>query len=174
MREDALTPIGKVVGTHGIKGYLKVLSFAESTASFAPGKQVALRQKGKPLVAFRIESARPHKRGLLLALEGIASVDMAKKWVGYELCIDKTTLPELEKGTYYWHQIIGLEVLTVDDRRLGRVAAIVPTGSNDVYVVRDEKDERKEVLVPAIDSVVVDIDLKQEVLRVDLPEGLED
>jgi 16S rRNA processing protein RimM len=171
MHEDALIPIGKVVGTHGIKGYLKVISYAESAASFAPGKQLALRRKGKPVVRLGIDSSRPHKRGILLALEGITSVDAAKEWVGYELCIDKSTLPEPERGTYYWHQIIGLEVFTVDNRRLGRVAVIFPTGSNDVYVVRDGK---KEVLIPAIDFVVVDIDLARRVLRVDLPEGLED
>lgn len=171
MHEDALIPIGKVVGTHGIKGYLKVISYAESTASFAPGKQLALRQKGEPVATFGIESARPHKRGILLVLEGIDSVDAAKEWVGYELCINRTTLPEPEKGTYYWHQIIGLEVFAVDDRRLGRVAAIFPTGSNDVYVVRDGK---KEVLIPAIDTVVVHIDLIHKVLRVDIPEGLEE
>jgi 16S rRNA processing protein RimM len=171
MHEDALIPIGKVVGTHGIKGYVKVISYAESTASFAPGKQLALRRKGKPVVTLGIESAGPHKRGILLALEGITSIDAAKEWVGYELCIDKTTLPEPERDTYYWHQIIGLEVFTVDDRRLGRVTVIFRTGSNDVYVVRDGK---KEVLIPAIDSVVVDIDLLHKVLRVDLPEGLEE
>lgn len=170
MHEDALITIGKVVGTHGIKGYLKVISYAESTALFAPGKQLALRRKGKPVVLYRIESARPHKRGILLALRGIASVDAAKEWVGSELCIDKATLPEPERDTYYWYQIIGIEVFTLDGRRLGQVAAILPTGSNDVYVVRDGK---KEVLVPAIDSVVVDIDLTNRVLRVDLPEGLE-
>jgi 16S rRNA processing protein RimM len=170
MHEDALIPIGKVVGTHGIKGYLKVISYAESIASFAPGKQLALRKQGKPVVTYGIESAHPHKRGMLLALNGIASVDAAREWVGSELCIDKASLPEPEKGTYYWHQIIGIEVFTVNDRHLGRVAAIFPTGSNDVYVVRDGK---KEVLIPAIDSVVLEIDLTHNVLRVDLPEGLE-
>ena len=171
MNEDALIPIGKVVGTHGIKGYLRVLPYAESAAPFAPGKQLALRRKDRPVVTLGIESARPHKRGILLALEGIASVDAAKGLAGCELCIDKTTLPELEDGTYYWFQIIGLEVFTVDNRRLGRVATIFPTGSNDVYVVRDGK---REVLIPATDSVVVDIDLTHKVLRVDLPEGLEE
>jgi len=169
MHEDALTPIGKVVGTHGIKGYVRVISYAESTASFAPGKLLTLRKEGKTALTLTIESARPHKRGVLLALEGISSVDAAKEWVGYEICIDKTTLPEPERGTYYWHQIIGIEAFTLDNRRLGRVAAIFPTGSNDVYVVRDGK---KEILIPAIDSVVVDIDLAHNVLRVDLPEGL--
>ncbi len=171
MHENVLVPIGKIVGTHGIKGYLNVISYAESTDSFAPGMELALRPKDNPVVRFRIESASPHKRGILLSLEGIDSIDTAKEWVGYELCIDKTTLPEPERGVYYWHQIIGLEVFTVDDRRLGRVAAIFPTGSNDIYVVRDGE---KEILIPAIDSVVVEINLPNGTLRVDLPEGLED
>ena len=171
MHEDALIPIGKVVGAHGLKGYLKIASYAESAASFSPGQQLVLRRKGKPVVTLGIESARPHKRGILLALQGIASVDEAKEWIGYQLCISRTSLPEPEEGAYYWDQIIGLEVLTVDDRHLGRVAAIFPTGSNDVYVVRDAD---KEVLVPAIDTVVVKIDLIRKVLRVDLPEGLEE
>lgn len=170
MHGDALIPIGKVVGTHGIKGYLKVSSYAESADSFSPGTQLALRREGEPVVILGIESARPHKHGMLLALEGIASIDAAKELVGCDLCIDKATLPELESGNYYWHQIIGLEVFTVNDRRLGRVVSILPTGSNDVYVVRDGK---KEVLIPAIDSVVVDINPTHGVLRVDLPEGLE-
>jgi 16S rRNA processing protein RimM len=170
MQGDALIPIGKIVGTHGIKGFLKVSSYAESADSFSPGRQLVLRRKGTPDVTFRIKSARPHKHGILLALEGIASVDAAKAWVGYDLCIDKATLPEPEEGAYYWHQVIGLGVFTVDDRYLGRVTEIFPTGSNDVYVVRDGE---KEVLIPAIDSVVVDIDPTHGVLRVDLPEGLE-
>ena len=171
MHEDALIPIGKVVGTHGIKGYLRVFPYSESAAPFAPGKQLSLRRKDRPVVILGIEAARPHKRGGLLALEGITSLDAAKELAGCELCIDKSTLPEPEDGTYYWFQIIGLEVLTVDNRRLGRVATIFPTGSNDVYVVRDGK---REVLIPATDSVVVDIDLTHKVLRVYLPEGLEE
>ena len=171
MREDALIVLGKLVGIHGLKGYLKASSYAESIESFAPGKQVILRREGKPPSAFRIEAVRPHKRGVLLALEGIESVDRAKELVGCELCIDRSTLPDLEKDTYYWYQIIGLEVFTVDGRRLGRVEVILPTGSNDVYVVRDGG---KEILIPAIVSVVVEIDLTHGILRVDLPEGLEE
>lgn len=171
MREDALLPIGKVVGTHGIKGYLKVFPYTESIDSFAPGKVLVLSREGESLATFRTESVRAHKRVFLLALEGIASIEAAEKWVGYQLCIYESSLPHPEEGSYYWYQIIGLEVFTVDNRRLGRVTEIFPTGSNDVYVVREGK---REVLIPAIDSVVVDIDLKHKVLRVNLPEGLED
>lgn len=170
MPEDALIPIGKVVGAHGIKGYLKVISYAESPDTFAPGNRVTLTRKGKPVATLRIELVRPHKSGLLLALEGVVSVDTAREWCGHELCVSKAALPEPEKGAYYWHQIIGLQVFAVDGRPLGKVEAIMPTGSNDVYVVRDG---RQEVLIPAIESVVVEIDLTHKLMRVDLPEGLE-
>jgi len=171
MGGDALIPVGKIVGTHGIKGYLKVFPYAESLDLLSPGKDMVLRRQGNSLAVFRIRSAQPHKRIILLALEGIASIDAAEEWIDCELCIDITALPEPEEGSYYWHQIMGMEAITLDNRRLGCVEAIIPTGSNDVYVVRDGE---KEVLIPAIDSVVVDIDLDEKILRLDLPEGLED
>lgn len=171
MGGKALIPVGKIVGTHGIKGYLKVFPYAESLDLLSPGEDLVLSRQGNPLATFRIASARPHKRVILLALEGIASIDAAEEWIDCELCMDMAALPDPEEGSYYWHQIMGMEVVTSDNRRLGRVEAIIPTGGNDVYVVRDGE---KEVLIPAIDSVVVDIDLNERVLRLDLPEGLED
>ncbi len=171
MGEDARLPVGKIVGTHGIKGHLKVVSHADSIEVFAPGKELVLSRKGECCGKFCVVSARPHKRVILLALDGIASIEAAAQWIGCQLCVDEASLPQLEEGSYYSYQIVGLEVFTLDNRRLGRVKAIFPTGSNDVYVVQDGK---KEVLIPAIDSVVVDIDLKHKTLKVDLPEGLED
>lgn len=171
MGKDALLPIGKVVGTHGIKGHIKVFPYSDSTDLFARGEELVLSQRGKHFAKLRILSARPHKGVILLAADGIESIEAAQKWIGCQLSIDKACLPEPEEGSYYCYQIIGLEVFDSSNRRLGRVEAVLPTGSNDVYVVRDGK---KEVLIPAVDSVVIDIDLKHNVLRVDLPEGLED
>ena len=171
MGGNALITVGKIVGTHGIKGYLKVFPYAESLDLLSPGEDLVLSRQGNSLAIFRIRSARPHKRVILLALEGIASIEAAEEWIDCELCIDLAALPKPEEGSYYWHQIIGMAAVTLDNRRLGRIEAIIPTGSNDVYVVRDGK---KEVLIPAIDSVVVGIDLDAKVLRLDLPEGLED
>ena len=170
MHEYALLPIAKVVGTHGIRGYLKALSYAESMDPFVPGKELTFRREGETLRTFRIASSRRHKRVIHLALDGVASIQAAKEWVGCELCVEKTSLPQPEEGDYYWYQIIGLDVLTVDNRHLGRVTQIFRTGSNDVYVVRSGQ---KEVLIPAIDSVVLSIDLKSRVLQVDLLEGLD-
>ena len=163
--------IGKVVGTHGIKGYLKVLSYADSLDPFAPGKGLVLSRQGRPAEEFFVASSRPHKRVVLLALNGITAIEDAEPLVGCELLVERESLPLLDDGSYYWFEITGLDVYTLDNRRLGKVAAIFPTGSNDVYVVREGENE---ILIPAIDSVVVDIDLEQGILKVDLPEGLED
>jgi 16S rRNA processing protein RimM len=163
--------LGEIVGIHGIKGRLKVLSYAESVEPFAPGKKLILSRKGTPVGTFAVASCRPHKGIILIELDGIQSIEAAEVFVGCELLVDKKSLPRLEKVHYYWFEIIGLEVYTLDNRALGRVRAVFPTGSNDVYVVRDAE---KEVLIPALDSVVVDIDLKKRIMKVDLPEGLED
>ncbi|MGD8757387.1 MAG: ribosome maturation factor RimM [Deltaproteobacteria bacterium] len=171
MDEEALVPIGKIVGTHGIKGHLKVMPYGDSMDLFSPGKKLTVSREGDALATFRIAFACPHNRLIRLGLENIGSIEVAETWIGCQLYIDKASLPQLEEGSYYWQEIMGLEAFTLDDRRLGRVEAILPTGSNDVYVV---KDGSKELLIPAIDSVVVDIDLDQKVLRVDLPKGLED
>jgi len=75
----------------------------------------------------------------------------------------------LDEGIYYWFDLIGIKVYTTEEKYLGRIESIVETGSNDVYVV---KHGEKEVLIPALESVVLDIDLEHKRMRVDLPEGL--
>jgi len=83
-------------------------------------------------------------------------------------------LPELEEDTHYWFDIIGLSVFLKDNTFIGNVTSVIPTGSNDVYVVKDpDKNKTQEILIPAIESVVLEIDLKNGRMSVDLPEGLE-
>jgi 16S rRNA processing protein RimM len=163
--------IGKVVGTHGVRGFLKVLSYADSLDLYAPGRELVLSGKGKPPGTFTVVSARPHQRGILLSLQGIGTVEEAQQWRGCEVCVERSALPPLDDGSHYWFEIIGLDVYTLDDRHLGRIEAIFHTGSNDVYVVRKGK---KEILIPAIRSIVTQIDLERRHVKVDLPEGLDD
>jgi 16S rRNA processing protein RimM len=171
MGEGAYLTVGKIVGTHGIRGNLKVLSYADSLDVFAPGKALVFSREGKPVGSFSVASSRRHKGVVLVAIDVITSIEAAKAWVGCQVLADKATLPPPEDGAYYWYQIIGMDVFTLDHRALGRIEEIFPTGSNDVYVVRDGE---KEILIPAIDSVVVHVDLQEKAMTVDLPEGLED
>ncbi|MEE8480397.1 MAG: ribosome maturation factor RimM, partial [Desulfobacterales bacterium] len=80
----------------------------------------------------------------------------------------------LEDGSYYWFDIIGLSVFITDGKCIGNVESIFPTGSNDVYVVKNpNNDLDSEILVPALESVVLSIDLKNKKMHVNLPDGLE-
>jgi len=178
LNKSGFLAIGKIAGVHGIKGEVKVFSYSESSSVFDPGKvflclnppdskQPVLSDK---LVQHEIIWAKPHKQGFLVSLKGVGTRDEAEAWVGAEFFIEKASLPELEEGTYYWEDLIGLSVFTDDTEiYLGIIEAVFPTGSNDVYVV---KDGDKEILIPALASVVTAVDLENSVMRVNLPEGL--
>lgn len=134
-----------------------------------PGVSLLLKRHDGTKGSYTIVSARPHKKGVLLKLEGINSIDEVNVWRDAEVFLQKASLEELDEGTYYWFQVIGLKVVTVDHKFLGKITNIIRTGSNDVYVVRNQSEE---ILIPAIESVIVEIDLDKQVMRVDLPDGL--
>ncbi len=162
--------IGKIVGVHGFKGAHKLCSYAESLEVFVPGKSILIRDHRSREDFYKIDWVKPHTGTPLLSLNGIVNREQALALVGGELFIPKSELPELEEDTYYWHDLLGIEVYTPTDRLLGVIESIIDTGSNDVYVVKNKK---KELLIPALESVVLEIDLDRGRMQVNLPEGLE-
>jgi 16S rRNA processing protein RimM len=166
-------PVGKIVGAHGVKGNLKVHSYAESVSVFKPGSWIYVILAGKIERHFAIKWAKTHGRSILLSLKGIEDRNTAETLIGVELCIERIHLPELEEGEYYWTDIIGLSVFTTDNQYIGRVESIMATGSNDVYIVKNQtENDGTEILIPAIESVVLEIDIESKMMRVELPEGL--
>jgi 16S rRNA processing protein RimM len=164
-----LVVIGMIVGVHGLEGNVKVRSYAESTALFGPDRELTARRGDGRETVYRIRWAKPHGGLLLLSLQGVDDRNAAEALKGTEVFIDRTRLPELEEGTYYWADLIGLDVYARDDAYLGRVASIIPTGGNDVYVVRQDGED---LLIPATEQVVLNVDLVRRTMRVELPEGL--
>ena len=161
--------IGEIIGTHGVKGTAKFRSYAESLAVFEPGRPVIVRERTGRETSREINWVKHHRRTPLLSLKGINDRNQAEELLGAELFIPKAELPLPEDGSFYWFDLIGIAVYTIDGVYLGRIESIMETGSNDVYVVQDGK---KEVLIPALESVVVQIDIQQKRMQVDLPEGL--
>ena len=173
MKKNGFLSIGKIIGVHGLKGTIKVYSYAESLSVFRPDALILIRNTKGLEKTYAIEWVKPHKRTILLSLKEVKDRSLAKTLIDSELFIEKAKLPELEDGTYYWFDIIGLSVFTIDEKYLGCVESIIQTGSNDVYVVKDpNKDKDNEILIPALKSVVLAIDLERKIMRVDLPEGL--
>lgn len=170
---EDLIDIGKIVGAHGINGVVKVYSYAESVDCFtAYGRLTVIDLRGQRQT-HKALWAKQYKRIVRLALESVGSRSAAEAMAGYRVLIPKKCLPLLEDEVYYWADLIGMDVFTNDEDYLGRVAEIIPTGANDVYVVRTlEGNPLKEFLIPAITSVVLDIDVAHQRMRVELPDGL--
>ena len=163
--------VGKIVGAHGVKGTSKISVYVESLTIFKPDTALLVCSPDGSENSYEIDWVKPHSRGALLALKDVTSREQAKTLVGSELYIKRARLPKLEDGAYYWFDLIGLKVYTSDDQYLGRLDSIIETGANDVYVVN--KNDR-EILIPALKSVVRSIDIESRIIRVELPEGLED
>ena len=161
---EAGVTVGRVVGVHGMRGDIKVEPLTDFPQRFERGAVLWLA--GDPR---HVERSRRQGRLVYLKLQGIDSRTAAESCTGEEL-----TVPEAhaiaEEGVYYQHDLIGLRVLSEDGETLGRLADILSTGANDVYVVRGD---RGELLLPAIDDVVKQIDPRAGCIVVDLLPGLE-
>lgn len=166
--ENALL-IAKIVGPHGNGGVCRIASFAESLAIFEPGGRLFVEAPQTPRSWLEILWVKAHSKGALMAFRNVTDREAAERLRGGDLFIDRNRLPALEEESYYWFELIGMEVYTPDGRYLGRLASVLPTGSNDVYVVRNAD---RETLVPALASVVKSVDTAQMRMEVVLPEGL--
>jgi 16S rRNA processing protein RimM len=169
MDESCLVPVGKVVKAHGIRGELKVLPYGETLGGMEAGEGLLLIEGGHQR-RLTLVSLRAQTRVCIAKFEEIEDMNQAEELAGKDLLVDKDRLPRLPEGEYYHFQLIGLSVVTKEGRLLGSVSAVLETGGNDVYVV---ESGGKELLIPAIEDVVCEVDLENGKLIVDLPEGLQ-
>jgi 16S rRNA processing protein RimM len=158
--------IGRILGPHGTKGEVQVEILTDFPERFDELETVYL---GEELQAVELEGCRRHGSRALLKLVGYESRDEATKLRGQLVQVPIGDAVLLENDEYYLYEIVGLEVLTIEGERLGRVAEVIETGSNDVYVVRDGD---QEILIPALSDVVTRVDLDAGQIEVRLPRGL--
>ena len=125
-------------------------------------------EKGRP-EPYEILETIPQPPRLILRLKGIEKIEEVEPLIGKEILIKKEMLPELGEKEYYWMDILGMKVETEEGNRIGKVKEIFTTGANDVYVV---EGKRGEILLPAIEEVIQNIDLKRGVMKVVRMEGL--
>lgn len=163
--------MGKVVRPHGIEGALRIKSYAQSEESFLNAGTVFLRSSSGETREYAVASVRPHKNMLLIKLEGLNTLEEAEIYRGATILIKRDSLPREGDGEYFWHELIGLEVYLSGGDYVGILKHILPTGSNDIYVVQEG---RSEVLIPAIHEVVKEIDLINNRMIISEVEGLLD
>lgn len=169
--EKELVLIGKVSATHGIRGQLKVHSFSGDSETFAVLKEVLIQESGKTGEWFDIGNVSAHGKKILLSLTRFNNINDVLHLVGRDILVRREQLPELDEDEYFWCDLLGLSVRTEQGELLGRLVDIIATGSNDVYVVQSGE---REYLIPAIEDVVVDIDLDAGVMTISPMEGLFD
>ena len=155
--------LGRVVGLYGVQGWLKVYSHTdppESILEYSPW-QLHL---GDSWPVVRVLEGRRHGKGLIALLEDVQDREAGRRLLGADIAVERSQLPALEPGEYYWTDLVGLRVVTRDGIELGRVDSLMETGSNDVLVVKDDREH----LVPFLPGdVIVDVDVPAGVIRVD-------
>ena len=161
--------IGQIVNTNGLKGVVKVNPFTDDISKFEELKYIYIQLKSE-LKKVKIEQVRYNKNQVLLKLEGIDSIEEAEKYRNFYLKIEKKSQEELGEDTYYIVDLIGINVYSENDEYLGTIEDVFPTGSNDVYVVKDNLG--KQILVPAISEVVKEVELKNKKMVIKIIPGL--
>jgi 16S rRNA processing protein RimM len=161
-----------VVGVHGVRGELKVGRLTADPHRFGLLEWVFVGLKGQEPVAWPVEGSRLHKGHVLLKLGHCDDRKTAETLRGHLVQVPLDEAIPLDEGEYYEHQIVGLGVWTEAGEHLGEVVEILYTGANDVYVVRGPGPGRREILIPAIEGVVLEVNLTSGRLVVKLLEGL--
>ncbi len=165
-KKVVLARIGKV---HGLKGWLRLNSFTSPADNLLEYQEFLVQQGSaeKPLLLteYRLQAGK-----LLGKFDGYDDPESARLLTGLDLFVRSDTLPRLERGEYYWHELQGLTVLNLQQQRYGKVVRLLETGANDVLVVRPDAEsvDDRERLIPYLpESVVKAVDLQQGTMTVD-------
>jgi len=161
--------IGQIMGTHGVRGDLRVWPYNYDSPMFRKGGKVFVQQN-KSFSEYEITFIAQANKGIRLHLKGIEDLDAAKKLYKIKIFCPREDFAELDEDEFYLVDMIGMKMLDHQNgRNYGTITEIMETGANDCYVV---KGEEFEILVPAIEGVIQEIDKDKKQITVILPEGL--
>ncbi|KTC77826.1 ribosome maturation factor RimM [Legionella brunensis] len=155
--------IGRFGRPHGIKGFVTVHSFTEPRDNILryTDWHVYINKQWQPLKLLRVEM---NEKSILAQIDGYSEREQVAALTHVEIAVDRKQLPPLKEGEYYWHELIGMQVVNQQGMLLGSVAEIMPTGANDVLVVEGEKRH----LIPYLPGQFVsDINSSQRIITVD-------
>ncbi|KPQ28831.1 MAG: 16S rRNA processing protein RimM [Marinobacter excellens HL-55] len=163
------TVIGQITSVFGVKGWLKVFSHTDPREGILNYRDWTLVLDGKR-IPVKLEEGRRQGQGIVVRLKGLNDRELARTYSGAEIRVPTEELAELPAGEYYWYQLEGLDVFTVEDEYLGKVHHLLETGANDVLVVHATPDsiDQRERLIPYLpDQVVMSVDLSSTRMVVD-------
>ncbi|MBT5542595.1 MAG: ribosome maturation factor RimM [Gammaproteobacteria bacterium] len=147
MQNDKTINIGKVIGLHGVKGWLKILSFSSPPENIFNYKSLIISNKYINQI-FHIEDSRKQGKKILIKLDNIDDRTSAESLKESDIYIQRSDLPQLSEDTYYWEDLLGFNVFNQNNIKIGNVDSFIETGSNDVLIVKTTKN--KNILIPFI------------------------
>lgn len=169
MVEEKMLEIGQIVNTFGIKGMVKIVPYTDDIKRFGELKEIYVVLKNKKN-KYEVEEVKYHKNMVLAKLKGVDKMEDAEVLKQGSVQIERKDAVKLEKDTYFIIDLIGSKVVTDKQVELGNLVDVFNTGSNDIYVVKDELG--KQTLLPAISDVIKNVDIENKVITVHLIKGL--
>lgn len=152
---------------HGVRGEIVMDLHTDFPDRMKRGRSIYIGEDHRRMI---FESVRVHGDGMLVKLKGVNTPEEAGRYRNQWVYIKTKDAPELPDGQYYKHELYGVKVIDDQGNALGELAEIIETGANDVYVVRD--DSGREILLPAIPSVILDLEPDRGLMRVHILDGL--
>lgn len=168
--------IGKLVNTHALQGEMRVIASTDFPEQrFKIGNKLAVFDHDVKLAELEVDASRKHKNFIILHFKGLHNINDVEQYKGKILKIAESQKEkdELGENEYYYYQIIGLGVYTVEGEYLGKIREITALGPNDVWAIQ-RPNGGKEILIPYIADVVKEIDLENEKVIIEVMEGLID
>ncbi len=168
--EDFLQ-VGVISSTHGIKGEVKVFPTTDDVNRFKKMKEVYL-DTGKEKIILHPESVKFFKQFVILKFKEFNNINEVEQYRNKSLLVDREHAVKLRKDEYFIADLIGLKVITDEEKTLGTLKDVLQTGANDVYIV--ETEDGKEVLLPAIKECILNVDMEAGEVLVHVMDGLLD
>ena len=160
--------VGKISNPHGIKGWVKVISFTDPIENILSYKKWTLSDNETEKTC-QLEDSRIQGNKIVIKLEGVNDRDDADLLKNLQIKVNRFDLPKLDENSYYWGDLIDFNVIDIKGKHVGKVDSLFSTGSNDVLVIIDEAKER--LLVPFImEEVIKYVDLAKELISIDWPD----
>lgn len=162
--------IGHISNTHGLRGEMKVRPFTEDKKRYEELEKILIDIKGD-YKEYDIESVRYQKDIVLLKLKGVDDIDAAEKLKNNYIYIQREDAKDLQEDEYFIADLIGLEVFE-NETLVGTLDDVFTAGASDVYVIK--RKGKKDLLLPALKSIVKKVDVENKRIDVEIPRGLED
>ena len=159
--------VGSLGRPHGLRGDLLMSIITDFPERLVPGTRVFLGERHMPAT---IATTRSHGHGLLIKFQGIDTREDAGVHRNQRVYVSAAGRPALPRGQWYHHQLVGSAVVDESDGEVGKLDSIISTGANDVYVV--DTPSGAEILLPAIEGVILQVDPRKKLIRVRIPDGI--